>query len=272
MKFPNYWSRAYNDSGLVVARGWSETSSEDAHQNAERRLARILSALRAGHEPDEYQYVADGVICEQVIDRVFHGSDEVAVISRNVYGSLVMNTTRMMFVDIDTPQLGMLVRLKNWLTRNKPASPDASVTTQFRQWQKRNPHFTLRVYRTYAGFRLIIQNRCFELVDDAALKILAELKSDRLYRRLCQQQQCFRARLTPKPWRIGLLRPPEAFPFRNEQAAQEVENWFKQYEEASKAYSVCQYVETIGEGMQHPTLSSLIAQHDSFCCRDRPLA
>lgn len=137
MKFPRYWAREQNDSGRVVARGWSASSLEEARANAQARLHRILDALRRGTPPAPYRYVIDGVICEEVIDRIFDHDVETAVISRNAYGSLVMNTKRLMFVDIDLPPDGLWQRLKSWCSASA-ATPEQRALCRVRQWQRDN--------------------------------------------------------------------------------------------------------------------------------------
>jgi len=53
VKFPRYWTRVKNESGLVVARGWSETSHDEALVNAKARLNRILDYLRSDKPLDD---------------------------------------------------------------------------------------------------------------------------------------------------------------------------------------------------------------------------
>ena len=39
-------------------------------------------------------------------------------------------------------------------------------------------------------------------------QVFDTLGADPPYRRLCRTQKCFLARLTPKPWRCGVAKPP----------------------------------------------------------------
>lgn len=264
-----------NESGRVVARGWSETSQDEALANAKARLNRILDFLRSDKPLDDYQYVFDQVICEEVIDRIFDGNVEAAIISRNAYGALVMNTRRLMFIDIDLPKpmpsLGE--RIKSWFSRpTDTASPEQRTLDEIRRWQASHDQYTLRVYRTRAGLRLLVVNWCFDGADEAALRIMDELKSDRLYRRLCLAQQCFRARLSPKPWRVAAGSPPAQFPFASEALERQFRDWLDRYMRLAAAFSVCHYVETLGHDSPHDRVLALIDHHDSLCCGTRPLA
>lgn len=264
-----------NKSGLVVARGWSETSQEEAFANAQARLSRILDYLRSDKPLDEYQYVFDQVICEEVVDRISDEDGEAAIISRNAYGSLVMNTPRLMFIDIDLPKpmpsLGE--RIKAWFSRpTDTASPEQRTLDEIRRWQAANDQYTLRAYRTRAGFRLLVVNWCFDGPDQAAMRVLDQLKSDRLYRRLCLAQQCFRARLSPKPWRVAAGSPPAQFPFASEPRERQFRDWLERYTRLAASFSVCHYIETLGHESPHDRVVPLIEYHDSLCCGTRPLA
>ncbi len=99
--------------------------------------------------------------------------------------------------------------------RRQPAEPPPEETAlaSVRQWQTEHPDTSLRVYRTFAGLRLMIINRAFTGVDDATVEIMQQLGSDALYVQLCRSQNCFRSRLSPKPWRIGMQKIPAKFPF-----------------------------------------------------------
>ncbi|MEF9976953.1 MAG: hypothetical protein RR834_00450, partial [Thermomonas sp.] len=59
----------------------------------------------------------------------------------------------------------------------------------------------LRVYRTPAGLRVLVMHRTFQPQDDDAAMLFSALQADHLYTVMCKVQHCFRARLTPKPWR-----------------------------------------------------------------------
>lgn len=264
-----------NESGRVVARGWSEVSPDEALANAQARLNRILDYLRSDKPLDEYQYVFDQVICEEVIDRISDQDGEAAVISRNAYGALVMNTPRLMFIDIDLPKpiTGLGQRIRSWFSRpTDTASPEQRGLDEIRQWQAEHDQYTLRVYRTRAGFRLLVVNWCFDGPDEAAMRILDELKSDRLYRRLCRSQRCFRARLSPKPWRVGAGQSPAPFPFASQSGEQQYQAWYQRYTRLAGAFSVCHHVETLGQDPPHDGVIALIEYHDALCCGSHPLA
>jgi hypothetical protein len=77
--------------------------------------------------------------------------------------------------------------------------------------------------------------------------MMEEFNCDELYTFMCGQQDCFRARLTPKPARMKVRRHKVLFP---RSAAEEAEfrAWLAEYEAASQNYSVCKFIEQIGSG------------------------
>lgn len=97
-------------------------------------------------------------------------------------------------------------------------------------------------------------------------------QSDILYMRLCQAQESFRARLTPKPWRCGVKNPPNRFPW--EQPSQEnlFRSWQQQYEQSSTRFGVCHLVRELGDTRPHPRIAPVLALHDQLACSNLPLA
>ncbi len=128
--------------------------------------------------------------------------------------------------------------------------------------------WNLRIYRTPNGLRLLAAHRTFSPADPEVEETFEALGSDPMYRMMCLKQQCFRARVSPKPWRIGIgnhLRPrpgvwpvkPKYLPARNE--------WIVHYEKVSKGFSSCNYLETRGNGKVHPAIAPVMEWHDELC-------
>jgi hypothetical protein len=92
--------------------------------------------------------------------------------------------------------------------------------------------------------------------------MLRAFESDPLYVRLCQAQACFRARLTPKPWRCGMNTPPSRYPWENYDAEFRYREWEQRYERASAQYSVCKLVKQLGPQEIHPDVAPILALHD----------
>ena len=90
---------------------------------------------------------------------------------------------------------------------------------------------------------------------------MRDLQADPLYIRLCGAQQCFRARLTPKPWRIGVPGRPPAFPYLPRDAAS-LTRWKAAYERQAAGYATCALLAEMGPRTVHPDLAPVIALHD----------
>jgi hypothetical protein len=94
---------------------------------------------------------------------------------------------------------------------------------------------------------------------------------------MCHNQQCFRARVSAKPWRIGLrshLKPrPGVWPVAADRLPAR-NAWVDDYERRAAAYAACEFVESLGSGTVHPQVQPVQDLHDQLCgaTSGRPLA
>ena len=150
-------------------------------------------------------------------------------------------------------------------------APEKRARARIDRFMQQHRDWLMRVYRTPAGFRLLAMHRTFDPAETAVTDCFAMLGADKVYARMCRNQQCFRARVSAKPWRIGIgehLRPrpgvwpvaPDKLPLR--------ERWVAQYEEAAKAYAACRFVEAIGSGAVDPKAQAVAQLHDALCRAD----
>ena len=127
--------------------------------------------------------------------------------------------------------------------------------------------WSVRVYRTPAGLRLLATHRPFDPIEPAVSDFFAAIGADVQYVRMCRNQQCFRARVSPKPWRIGIdhhIRPrPGVWPVRPERLPQR-QAWIDAYEQAATGFAACEFVEALGSGITHPELASVVRLHDEL--------
>lgn len=131
---------------------------------------------------------------------------------------------------------------------------------RFKAFHEKFPALSFRVYETAAGYRVLVTNQTLDTSSDESSNWLDELGSDKLYRTLCEKQQCYRARLTPKPWRLPDFesRVFEPNPQNNDKP------WLKKYENLSKDFSVCRLVETYGDGAVVDGVADVLEIHDSY--------
>ena len=98
MKIPPYWSKAQHTgkdangrTERVVACGWSFSSLEDARTQAGVRAKRIFDLVAKGQKPNAYEY-SDRPVKEEIIRTITDGASSIALITRNRYGALVLNS------------------------------------------------------------------------------------------------------------------------------------------------------------------------------------
>src|SRR5262245_48903364 len=168
---------------------------------------------------------------EETIGDVAYSLPGDAVVTRNHYGSLVLNAARTLFIDVDfTPPGGP----HRWL--------QALAGSRRRAWHKmvddlrlvlqRTTDEAFRIYRTAGGFRLLVTTREFEPRSQPAHNLMEIVGADDAFMKLCRIQNSFRARLTPKPWRCGAKRPPGAFPRETAEEQRKFGVWLARYESA----------------------------------------
>jgi hypothetical protein len=131
---------------------------------------------------------------------------------------------------------------------------------------ERNPSWNLRLYRTPAGFRTLATHQTFEASAEEAQHFFTEVAADPVYVQMCINQRCFRARLTAKPWRIGIsphMRPrPGVWPVQPEHLSIRNE-WIATYEASASSYSACRYIESLGSGIVDESIMAVVDLHDN---------
>ena len=283
MKIPKYWAKRvevakqpFGRAYKLVSWKWSDESIQHAQAQADARLAELVELVSSGVSLESYGY-GERPLREEITQSIRDTAGrENAVVTRNRYGALVLNTANALFIDIDLDQnsasaspLGQVRRMLG-----KRASPADAALERIGAWSSRRPELGLRVYRTAAGLRGLITNERFSPAQNESLDILRELQSDPLYIRLCRAQDCFRARLTPKPWRCQMKMPPVQYPFDNVKQEIRFTEWAQRYDRASSAYAVCAFVKHFGPTQVHPDIQAILNLHDRMSGVDaaRPLA
>jgi hypothetical protein len=278
MKIPAFWAKASveetdRDGKKVSFSCWrpSDRSQEEAHESALDAAKRVLQSLMSGNRLDRYAY-GETPLREETLEKFTNDrGDLVGAITRNAYGALVLNTDRIMFIDLDFPAITPGESLRYFFTRifNKSApSPEArreaEAKTRLEQFLSGKPEWGLRLYRTCAGLRALVTHDCFDPASDAALAILQAVGSDPLYVRLCKAQKCFRARLTPKPWRCGHKANPVRWPIENNDQQSRFERWEADYLAKQPRYATCRLLGTMGNGVTHPEVTRIVEIHDKL--------
>jgi len=151
--------------------------------------------------------------------------------------------------------------------QNVRGGAETAARNRLARFAEDHPDWSVRVYRTPAGLRLLATHRPFDPIEPAVSDFFAATGADVQYVRMCRNQQCFRARVSPKPWRIGIdhhIRPrPGVWPVRPERLPQR-RAWIDAYEEVAAGFASCEFVETVGSGISHPELASVVRLHDEL--------
>lgn len=161
-----------------------------------------------------------------------------------------------------------------------------------------HPTECFRLYGTPAGFRIIAIHDTIAPNDNLVAEWFEYFHADANYVRLCQVQQCFRARLTAKPWRMSEVENKELakdIPAKNfwfgsentnvddsiEQRQNELKvrkQWIVSYDKYAKNYRACRYVENFSgkEAVDRntaatPAIDAFIEWHDRACQVDTKL-
>lgn len=277
MKIPKYWAHSGKtvldpeDNPFALQRWqWSDISVQDAQQQADAWLVQVSQKVLAGEELNRYSY-GDRPLREETVQAVNGDSgQELGVITRNVYGALVLNTARAMFIDIDFDDNNAGASLAGTIlhlfgSKKPTVTPEQAALENIRAFAENNK-LGMVVYRTAGGLRGLVTSDVFEPGDASAKQILTALHSDPLYIRLCQAQDCFRARLTPKPWRIGMDTPPTRFPWLDVGDELRFRQWAQQYDSTSTQYTTCRRVQQFGPQTVHPEVARIIELHDRMAC------
>lgn len=266
MNFPQFWARGVN--GNFFCWRWSSNSVAEAQSLANQAAQQLAERFRRGDFPPKHSgYYPNRPFREPVLQEIKSDAGETAaVITRNSYGCLVLNTARVMFVDVDLPEprpAGFLQKLFG-----KPAAAPVitqdSAIAKVENWTRNNPGWGWRIYRTRAGLRLLATHAPFDPEAAASDGVFDALGADPLYRQLCKTQKCYRARLTPKPWRCGVRTKPERWPFLDVRAEKHFQKWDAQYQSFAAGWATCELVKTIGNGSVHPAVQPILKLHDEM--------
>jgi hypothetical protein len=199
-------------------------------------------------EPGEYT-----VLREKLLHGITYQGQERGLITRNRYGCLVLNTETMLIVDVDlgvpsySPFNDCARNSQIALNQFQAIAALEAVAEQF-------PKMGFRVYRTRNGLRYICTTQEADPTASNTHKLMQNLYADPLYMRLCKFQATFRARLTPKPWRVEY----EAQRFIYDRPTGMVLP-------ESSPYATCHLIEIIGEQEIIPEFEEMIQVHDSYC-------
>ncbi len=242
MKIYKYWSieksriEIQGEMKDLTTYGGSNLSPDDAAVRAKDKMEKVKRKIQGDRRVfDDYEV--------DVREEILQVVDEKNIITRNRYGAQVLNSETLLFLDIDKPKPAGLMGL---FKKSAPGGPKERIFDMVRK-QAESPRYAglgFRIYETYQGARVIVTGRDFDARAPETQSLMSDFNVDPLYAVICRQQGCFRARLTPKPWRMKMKAYKVKFP--REAVDAQLEQWLQTYEQASKDYSVCKFIENVG--------------------------
>ena len=120
------------------------------------------------------------------------------------------------------------------------------------------------LYRTPAGARAIRLDGEDHPDENSSIEKLDRLGSDRNYKALCRKQRCYRARLTPKPWRIDFERWGGPVWPLDEKNTELRKRWVSSYDRARQGWGACLWVEDLGKGETNQRNKTVRDLHDQW--------
>lgn len=170
---------------------------------------------------------------------------------------------------------GLMVVLGPWLFNRAWRSIEVAmaggsrgvVNRQLQVLQARDPAGVWALYQTPGGYRIMALHRRFDPSTPETLAVMNGFMADQLYALMCRKQGCFRARVSPKPWRMqGMerMRGP-IWPVEGE-ALDRRRKWVDAYEKEASEYASCRFLELIGSPEnQDESISQVRQRHDDMC-------
>ncbi len=256
MRVFKYWRLAESTALIegvekpISCFGGSNHSEMDAFSDGQRRLEAAKRSIAGLEKRRGADY--EGDIREEPLKWI----GDRDVVTRNRFGAEVLNTSSCVFVDIDKPffHLWQLVRPVRTMEQRKRAILDM-VAKRLKKPDLGG--FAIRIYETHSGVRLLLEGPPVDPRSKESRTLLRSFHADSLYALLCSKQNCYRARLTPKPHRIKLKSIRLKYPYEDGQQKQLAE-WVKEYDWKSKGFATCRLVQVIGGAPE----SQVVRYHD----------
>ncbi|OUS27550.1 hypothetical protein A9Q99_13970 [Gammaproteobacteria bacterium 45_16_T64] len=155
----------------------------------------------------------------------------------------------------------------NSLVQRITGGQEAKALKRIKQVSSENTALHLRLYRTPMGYRVLVMNDVYSPTSEEAIRLLTDLQSDATYIQMCKNQQCFRARVSPKPWRIGIerLKPNSGvWPIKSERLRERT-RWVSIYDKKARSYASCHYLLALGSNKVHKKAEFVRKIHDDMC-------
>ena len=206
---------------------------------------------------------------------------QLGIITRNRYGADILNADTVMFLDWDAhpaPSHGWRGLVERISVLFKGHHLEAAQRGQVQRVQEAKIaleatirskvselNLGIRLYETCNGLRGIVTSSRFDPTDSVALDLMTYLGADPLYVKLCRLQNTFRARLTPKHWRVGLSERPLKKPGVTPTEIAQMTHWLEQYRARSQQYATARLIAAFGSSDTDEFVQQVVTLHDTRC-------
>ncbi|SMF46665.1 hypothetical protein SAMN02745866_02986 [Alteromonadaceae bacterium Bs31] len=227
----------------------SNSSIDDAKHEALLRAKEIEARISKRRPKGEYEA---GV--REFVSEILDASNIVTVCR---YGASILNTDQYTVLDLDDYAKSIWDVFKPL----KGLSKKERIIFKFEEFLSKNPEIgsDFRIYETANGIR-VIGKKYLDPTDRKYSRLMSKLNVDWLYLILSRKQQCYRARLTPKPYRLGIKTIKVHTPLVCK--TQAYKNWSIMYDDAALNYTVAKYVKSIGRDF---SFEKAVRFHDLQC-------
>lgn len=255
MKYFKYWAESTFNIRIGRQRtpikllAGSNISESDALREGQRRADDIEQRIAAGESREDYRVP----IREKVLDVI--AEDSVITVCR--YGAKILNTRGYTILDLDDYPTDFMdiFRSLGKLTKKE------RIVYKFESRLKKLPALgkDFRIYETAKGIR-VIGKTFVDPERESTQSLLRKFNVDWLYIALSRRQACYRARLTPKPFRMKIQTIKIKSPLDCER--QSYADWAAMYELKAKEFSVVKLLKTLGADFSK---EQVIREHDRYC-------
>lgn len=155
----------------------------------------------------------------------------------------------------------------HWVLNWMRVSPKQAARKQIERFSASHPEWTMRLYETPRGWRVLVTHSTFDPRGQVVRAFFQQIGADPIYVRMCFNQNCFRARVSPKPWRVGIdehLKPrPGVWPVSAERMPDRIA-WVKQYEGRCHGFASCRLEAVWGTASVCEQAAEITRWHDEL--------
>lgn len=237
-----------NEESINILSGSNE-SEHDAYLRAAQKSKDIEKRISERTPKDSYE-----VAIKEYVEKIV---DESNVITICRYGAKILNTSKYTILDLDDYP----VDLFDFLKPIRKLGKKDRIIHKFEERIKKYPDIgsDFRIYETTKGIR-VIGKKYIDPSRKGYVKLMRKLNVDWIYIQLSKKQNCYRARLTPKPYRMKTKTIKIRSPLDCQ--SEDYLSWEATYLQKAKDYSVVRLVKSLGNDFSKDEIINI---HDFVC-------